>query len=78
VQVEMLMDERKSRTGADRFRDDLKKNPSDVNALRAGRGAGKIGRRRRPRKHQDGLSYAPDDPEMLRDAASSHTRRTVC
>jgi len=70
VQVEMLMDERNLEPVLIRFRDDLKKNPSDVNALYGlAVVQAKMGQTKEASETiKTALSYAPDDPEMLRDA----------
>jgi predicted Zn-dependent protease len=70
VQVEMLMDERNLEPVLIRFRDDLKKNPSDVNALYGlAVVQAKMGQTKEASETiKQALSYAPDDPEMLRDA----------
>jgi beta-barrel assembly-enhancing protease len=70
VQVEMLMDERNLEPVLIRFRDDLKKNPSDVNALYGlAVVQAKMGQTKEASETiKSALSYAPDDPEMLRDA----------
>jgi len=70
VQVEMLMEERNLEPVLRRFRDDLKKNPSDVNALYGMSVVqAKMGQTKEAAETiKTALSYAPEDPDMLRDA----------
>jgi predicted Zn-dependent protease len=70
VQVEVLMDERNLEPVLTRFRDDLKKNPSDMNALYGlAVVQAKLGQTKEAAETiKAALSYAPEDPEMLRDA----------
>ena len=70
VQVEVLMDERNLEPVLTRFRDDLKKNPSDMNALYGlAVVQAKMGQTKEAAETiKAALSYAPEDPEMLRDA----------
>jgi len=70
VQVEMLMEERNLEPVLRRFRDDLKKNPSDVNALYGMAVVqAKMGQTKEAAETiKTALSYAPEDPDMLRDA----------
>jgi len=70
VQVEMLMEERNLEPVMTRFRDELKKNPSDVNALYGlAVVQAKLGQTKEASETiKTALSHAPDDPEILRDA----------
>jgi predicted Zn-dependent protease len=70
VQVELLMEERNLEPVLTRFRDELKKNPSDVNALYGMAVVqAKLGQTKEASETiKAALSYAPEDPEMLRDA----------
>ena len=70
VQVELLMEERNLEPVLTRFRDELKKNPSDVNALYGMAVVqAKMGQTKEAAETiKTALSYAPEDPEMLRDA----------
>jgi len=70
VQVEMLMEERNLEPVLRRFRDDLKKNPADVNALYGMAVVqAKMGQTKEAAETiKTALSYAPEDPDMLRDA----------
>ena len=70
VQVEMLMEERNLEPVMTRFRDELKKNPSDVNALYGlAVVQAKLGQTNEASETiKTALSHAPDDPEILRDA----------
>ena len=70
MQVEMLMEERNLEPVMTRFRDDLKKNPSDVNALYGlAVVQAKLGQTKEAAETiKTALGYAPEDPEMLRDA----------
>ncbi len=70
IQVEMLMEERNLEPVATRFRDDLKKNPADVNALY---GLAVVQAKMGQTKDasvtiKEALRYAPEDAEILRDA----------
>jgi predicted Zn-dependent protease len=70
IQVEMLMEERNLEPVQARFRDELKKNPSDVNALY---GLAVVQAKMGQAKDADAniraaLRLAPEDPEILRDA----------
>jgi len=64
------MEERNLEPVMTRFRDDLKKNPSDVNALYGlAVVQAKLGQTKEASDTiKTALNYAPDDPEMLRDA----------
>jgi predicted Zn-dependent protease len=70
MQVEMLMEERNLEPVMTRFRDELKKNPSDVNALYGlAVVQAKLGQTKEAAETiKTALGYAPEDPEMLRDA----------
>jgi predicted Zn-dependent protease len=70
VQVEMLMEERNLEPVMTRFRDELKKNPSDVNALYGlAVVQAKLGQTKEAAETiKSALSCAPEDPEILRDA----------
>lgn len=70
IQVEMLMEERNLEPVLNRFRDDLKRNPSDVNALYGMAVVqAKMGQTKEAADTiKAALSYAPGDPEILRDA----------
>ncbi len=70
VQVEMMMEEKNLDPVITRFRDDLKKNPSDANALY---GLAVVQARMGQTKEAAdtitaALRYAPEDPDILRDA----------
>ncbi|HTZ39232.1 MAG TPA: M48 family metalloprotease, partial [Syntrophales bacterium] len=70
VQVEMLMEERNLEPVMARFRDDLKKNPSDVNTLYGlAVVQAKLGQTKEAADTiAAALRMAPDDPDILRDA----------
>ena len=70
IQVEMLMEERNLEPVIARFRDDLKKNPSDVNALYGlAVVQAKLGQAKEAANTiTAALRYAPEDPDILRDA----------
>lgn len=70
IQVEMLMEERNLEPVATRFRDDLKKNPADVNALYGlAVVQAKMGQLKEASETiTQALRYAPEDAEILRDA----------
>jgi beta-barrel assembly-enhancing protease len=70
VQVEMLMEEKNLDPVMTRFRDELKKNPSDVNALYGlAVVQAKMGQTKEAAETiKTALGYAPEDPDMLRDA----------
>jgi beta-barrel assembly-enhancing protease len=70
IQVEMLMEEKNLEPVMARFRDELKKNPSDANALY---GLAIVQARMGQAKEAAdtiaaALRYAPEDPDILRDA----------
>jgi predicted Zn-dependent protease len=70
VQVEMLMEERNLEPVMARFRDDLKKNPSDANTLYGlAVVQAKMGQLQEAANTiTAALRYAPEDPDILRDA----------
>jgi len=70
IQVEMLMEERNLEPVLTRFRDELKKNPSDLNALYGlAVVQAKMGQTKEAAETiKTALSYAAEDPEILRDA----------
>lgn len=70
IQIEMLMEERNLEPVQARFRDELKKNPSDVNALYGlAVVQAKMGQTREADANiRAALRLAPEDPEILRDA----------
>ena len=70
VQVEMLMEEKNLEPVMNRFKDELKKNPTDANALY---GLSVVQARMGQLKEAANsitaaLRYAPEDPDILRDA----------
>jgi len=70
IQVEMLMEERNLEPVLARFRDELKKNPSDVNALYGiAVVQAKLGQTKDAESNiRAALRLAPEDPEITRDA----------
>jgi len=70
IQVEMLMEERNLEPVLTRFREELKKNPSDVNALYGiAVVQAKLGQTKDAEANiRAALRLAPEDPEILRDA----------
>jgi len=70
IQVEMLMEEKNLEPVLARFRDELKKNPADVNALYGlAVVQAKLGQTKDAETNiRAALKLAPEDPEILRDA----------